>query len=59
MPMLVHSIAVTLLSLSNIQAHLMYLGENVEAVDSLRSHREYLQKKKHDGVNPLHDCVPK
>ena len=45
MPMLVHSIAVTLLSLSIIQAHLMYLGENVEAVDSLKNQREYLSKK--------------
>ena len=44
--MLVHSIAVTLLSLSIIQAHLMYLGENVEAVDSLKNHREYLSKQK-------------
>ena len=46
MPMLVHSIAVTLLSLSIIQAHLMYLGENVEAVDSLKNQREYLSKQK-------------
>ena len=29
----------------NIQAHLMYLGENVEAVDSLKNQREYLSKK--------------
>ena len=36
MPMPVHSIAKTFLSLSNIQAHLMYLGENIEAVDSLK-----------------------
>ena len=45
MPMPVHSIAKTFLSLSNIQAHLMYLGENVEAVDSLKNQREYLSKK--------------
>ena len=45
MAMLVHSIHVTLLSLSIIQAHLMYLGENVEAVDSLKNQREYLSKK--------------
>ena len=45
MPTLVDSIAVTLLSLSIIQAHLMYLGENVEAVDSLKNQREYLSKK--------------
>ena len=46
MPTLVDSIAVTLLSLSIIQAHLMYLGENVELVDSLKNQREYLSKKK-------------
>ena len=46
MPTLVDSIAVTLLSLSIIQAHLMYLGENLEAVDSLKNHREYLSKQK-------------
>ena len=46
MPTLVDSIAVTLLSLSIIQAHLMYLGENVEAVDSLKNQREYLSKQK-------------
>jgi hypothetical protein len=30
-PLPVHSIAETLLSLSDIQAHLMYLGENMKA----------------------------
>ena len=41
----VHSIAKTFLSLSNIQAHLMYLGENIEAVDSLKKLERILIKK--------------
>ena len=45
MPMPVHSIAKTFLSLSNIQAHLMYLGENIEAVDSLKKTGENIYKK--------------
>ena len=45
MPTLVHSIAVRLLSLSIIQAHLMYLGENIEAVDSLKKTGENIYKK--------------
>ena len=45
MPMPVHSIAETLLSLSNIQAHLMSLGENIEAVDSLKKTGENIYKK--------------
>ena len=35
-PEKVHSIAEKLLSLSNIRAHLMSLGENMEAFDSLK-----------------------
>ena len=46
MPMPVHSLAETLLSLSDIQAHLMYLGENIEAVDSLKKLERILIKKK-------------
>ena len=45
MPMPVHSIAKTFLSLSNIQAHLMYLGKNIEAVDSLKKTGENFYKK--------------
>ena len=45
MPMPVHSLAETLLSLSDIQAHLMYLGENIEAVDSLKKLERILIKK--------------
>ena len=45
MPMPVHSVAETLLSLSDIQAHLMYLGENIEAVDSLKKLERILIKK--------------
>ena len=45
MPMPVHSIAKTFLSLSNIQAHLMYLGENIEPVDSLKKTGENIYKK--------------
>jgi hypothetical protein len=45
MAMLVHSIAKTFLSLSNIQAHLMYLGENIEPVDSLKKTGENIYKK--------------
>jgi len=45
MPMPVHSIAKTFLSLSNIQAHLMYLGENIEAVDSLKKLERVFIKK--------------
>ena len=45
MPMPVHSIAKTFLSLLNIQAHLMYLGENIEAVDSLKKTGENIYKK--------------
>ena len=45
MPMPVHSIAKTFLSLSNIQAHLMYLGKNIEAVDSLKKTGENIYKK--------------
>ena len=45
MPMPVHFIAKTFLSLSNIQAHLMYLGENIEAVDSLKKLERIFIKK--------------
>ena len=45
MPMPVHSLAETLLSLSDIQAHLMYLGENIEAVDSLKKLERIFIKK--------------
>ena len=44
-PEKVHSIAETLLSLSNIRAHLMSLGEDIEAFDSLKKLDEYLSKK--------------
>ena len=47
----VHSIAKTFLSLSNIQAHLMYLGENIEAVDSLKKTGENIYKKKHRRIS--------
>ena len=44
-PEKVHSIAETLLSLSNIRAHLMSLGENIEAFDSLKKLERIFIKK--------------
>ena len=41
----VHSIAETLLSLSNIRAHLMSLGEDTEAFDSLKKLESIFIKK--------------
>ena len=35
-----HSITETLFPVSNIWAHLMYSGENIEAFDSLKKHRK-------------------
>ena len=34
-----HSLTETLLPVSNIWAHLMYSGENIEAFDSIKKHR--------------------
>jgi hypothetical protein len=44
-PEKVHSIAETLLSLSNIKAHLMSLGEDIEAFDSLKKLERIFIKK--------------
>ena len=44
-PEKVHSIAETLLSLSNIRAHLMSLGEDTEAFDSLKKLESIFIKK--------------
>ena len=44
-PEKVHSVPETLLPLSNIRAHLMSLGEDIEAFDSLKKLDEYLSKK--------------
>jgi hypothetical protein len=51
-PEKVHSIAEKLLSLSNIRAHLMSLGENMEAFDSLKKlERIFIKKKKHKRIS--------
>ena len=42
----VHSISETLLSLSNIPAHLMSLGEDIETFDSLKKLERIFVKKK-------------
>ena len=44
-PEKVHSIAETLLSLSNIRAHLMSLGEDIEAFGSLKKLERIFIKK--------------
>ena len=44
-PEKVHSVPETLLPLSNIWAHLMSLGEDIEAFDSLKKLDKYLSKK--------------
>ena len=41
----VHSISETLLSLSNIRAHLVSLGEDIEAFDSLKKLERIFIKK--------------
>ena len=46
-PEKIHSIAETLLSLSNIRAHLMSLGEDIEAFGSLKKLERIFIKKKH------------
>jgi hypothetical protein len=52
-----HSIVETSLSLSNIRAHLMSLGEGIEAFDSLKKQDEYLSiyalKQKNQNTHPL------
>ena len=42
---IVHSISETLLSLSNIRAHLVSLGEDIEAFDSLKKLERIFIKK--------------
>ena len=52
-----YSIVYTSLSLSNIRAHLMSLGEGIEALDSLKKLDEYLSiyalKQKNQNTHPL------
>ena len=50
-PEKVHSIAETLLSLSNIRAHLMSLGEDTEAFDSLKKLESIFIKKNHRRIS--------
>ena len=47
----VHSISETLLSLSNIRAHLMSLGEDIEAFDSLKKLERIFIKKNHRRIS--------
>jgi hypothetical protein len=44
-PEKVHSIAESLLSLSNLRAHLMSLGEDIDAFDSLKKLERIFIKK--------------
>ena len=52
-PEKVHSIAESLLSLSNLRAHLMSLGEDTEAFDSLKKLERIFIKNKHESFQPL------
>ena len=56
-PEKVHSIAETLLYLSNIGAHLIYLSEIIEAFDSLKNWREYLSKKHKRTSIQINRCI--
>jgi hypothetical protein len=50
-PEKVHSIAKSLLSLSNLRAHLMSLGEYREAFDSLKKLERIFIKKNHRRIS--------
>ena len=51
-PEKVHSIAESLLSLSNLRAHLMSLGEDTDAFDSLKKlEKENIYQKIHRGIS--------
>ena len=52
-PEKVHSIAESLLSLSNLRAHLMSLGEDTEAFDSLKKLERIFIKNKHESFQQL------